>query len=361
MEKPTFAYGHDYGNSDTCGVLAADGPISRQLPSVFAAGSWSEVQRFAASNGRSVSEYLQFGHYVLSYVNDKDQLIEKYIGQKVFDDGLAPVSTSGDQERYWRNNYSLESLMVSSGSATSETIYGLHVVSGLPIHLYSPENAKNVVSALSGSHIFKLNGCERSMTIHSVKVIMEGAGALIAYGSNEPGSLEGVIDVGGETTDLFAARGQRPLSALCDGRSLGVAAAADLFSRKFKEAYGRVVGLDTCSSLLRQHVQRSNLLEVRDSHHASIPAFELADLIQASLDAVGQEIATFVSQKWKDHLHDMSRVLLVGGGAHYFKKSIQERLPFARAVPRPEMANAAGYASLAEAIMQRVQSVEAVG
>jgi hypothetical protein len=354
---PVFAYGHDFGNSETCGVLIGKGwHQERQIPSVFAPGSWREVESFAGSLGKTVNEYMQFGHYVLEYQNQKDHTVEKFIGRKVFDDGLQPSTTRADQERYWRNNYNLEALMVGTASCVPDASYGLHVVTGLPIHLYSPENAQQVQATLSGTHIFKMNGLERSMTVLSVKVVAEGAGALIAYGSNESEAIEGVIDIGGETTDLYAARGQRPLKALCDGQSIGVARATDLFNQKFRETYGRALSLDVCSTLLRQHVGRVPYMEIRDVQRRLVQTANLSQLIEAALSAVGQEISTFVAQRWKDYLFEMGRILIVGGGAYYFKQSIHERINFAKAVPKPEMANAAGYSSLAEAILARASA-----
>ena len=342
----TFAYGHDFGNNECDGVLAGQGwHQERQIPSVFAPGTWREVETFAGSLGKSVQEYLQYGHYVLAYVNNRDQLVEKYLGQKVFDDGLSPSTTRADQERYWRNNYSLEALMVGSASCVQEQSYGLHVVTGLPIHLYTPENARQVEAALLGSHVFRLNGQERSMVVQSVKVVAEGAGALIAYGSNDSAIVEGVIDIGGETTDLYGARGQRPVRAMCDGLSRGVAAAADLFNQKFRESYGRALSLNMCAQLLRQHVARVAYTEVRDAQRRIVQSMDIAQLIDTALDTIGQEIATFVAQKWKEQQFEMQRALMVGGGAYYFQLSIMERLPFARMVPRPEMANAMGYAT----------------
>jgi hypothetical protein len=360
MRKSTlksFAYGHDFGNSETCGVLTGHGyHQNRQIPSVYASGSWRESETMAASAGKSVREYLQFGHYVLSYTNERDQLIERIIGQKVFDDGLHPSTTRADRERYWRNNYSLEALMVGSASANTEPGYGLHVVTGLPVHLYTLENTQAVVNALAGTYTFKLNNEARTMVVESVKVVAEGAGALVAYASGE-NQIEGVIDAGGQTTDLYGARGQKPIRAMCKNLQKGVAAAADLFSAKFAENYGRPLSLNVCQLLMRQHVSQVDYLEVRDSQRRVVRSEELAGLIDSALDTIGQEIATFVAQAWADHMYDVSRALIVGGGAHYFKRSIQARLPFAKSVPAPEMANAEGYARLAEAVMQRQQAV----
>jgi hypothetical protein len=360
VRKPTlktFAYGHDFGNSETCGVLMGHGyHQNRQIPSVFAPGTWREVETMAASAGKSVREYLQFGHYVLSYTNERDQVIEKIIGQKVFDDGLHPSTTRADRERYWRNNYSLEALMVGSASATSEAGYGLHVVTGLPVHLYTLENTREVVNALLGTYTFTLNNVPRTMMVESVKVVAEGAGALVAYATGD-NQIEGVIDIGGQTTDLYGAQGQKPIRAMCKNLPKGVAAAADLFNAKFAENYGRPLSLNVCQLLMRQHVAQDTYLDVRDSQRRIVQPRDLAALIDYALDTIGQEIATFVAQAWADQMYDVSRALIVGGGAYYFKRAIQARLPFAKSVPAPEMANAEGYARLAEAIMQRQEAV----
>ncbi|HEX7737679.1 MAG TPA: hypothetical protein VF458_22710 [Ktedonobacteraceae bacterium] len=353
-----FGYGHDFGNSETCSVLRGhDISQNRQIPSVFAPGTWREVETMAAAAGKSVRDYVQFGHYILSYTNERDQVIEKIIGQKVFDDGLQPSTTRADRERYWRNNYSLETLMVGSASANSEPGYGLNVVTGLPVHLYTLENTRAVIDALSGTYTFKLNNEPRTMVIKSVQVVAEGAGALIAYATGE-NQIEGVIDIGGQTTDLYGAHGQKPIRAMCKNLQKGVAAAADLFNTKFAENHGRPLSLNICQLLMRQHVAEDPYLEVRDAQRKHVQPADLGALIDYALDTVGQEIATFVAQAWADHMYDVGRALIVGGGAYYFKRSIQARLPFARSVPAPEMANAEGYARLAEAIIQRKQAVK---
>jgi len=354
MSIKVFAYGHDFGNSETCGVMSGNGyHQKRQIPSVFAPGTWREVETLAASAGKSTSQYVQFGHYILDYVNESGQHIERIVGQKVFDDGLTPSTTRADRERYWRNGYSLEALMVGSASCTPEAVYALHVVTGLPVSLYTMENARSVQSALLGTHTFRLNNENRSMVVQSVKVVAEGAGALIAHGS-QSGQIEGVIDIGGQTTDLYGAQRQTPIRSMCKGLNKGVAAAADLFASKFNEEYGRPLALNVCQTLMRRHVAGVPYdIDLRDSNRNFIQPDDIALLIDGALETVGQEIATFVSQAWADQLFDLSRALVVGGGAYYFRKQIQARLSYAKSVLAPEMANAEGYASLAEVIMQR--------
>jgi plasmid segregation protein ParM len=356
---PVFGFGHDFGNSTTCQKLISNASlqVERCIPSVACIGSWRKVEAAAAGSGKEVKEILASDHYVLEYDNvEEARRVEKYIGQKVFDDGAKPMDSHGDSSRYWTNNYNLELLMVGSASMIEAQEYGLHVVTGLPISIYldDPNHAESVKEALLGAHVFTFNGRMRVMHILSVKVIMEGAGALIAYGTNEE-VLQGVIDIGGRTTDLFVARGQKPRTANSKGFDMGVQAAADRFQEKFREVYGRSLSLDTRMELLKQHVNRRSYRSVKDKSGLRIPDERMAALIESSLREIGQEIATSVVAAWDDILMEFDKVLVVGGGAHYFTEDIQVRLQQAACTAKPEMANAQGYARLADAMAQRAR------
>jgi hypothetical protein len=364
MGYHVFSHGHDFGNSETCGVLLAPNQhIERRVPSVSAIGSWRRV--VAAAKGMGQEEVqLQANHYVLEYdteENGEARRVEKIIGQKVFDDGATPLQTIGDSSRYWVNNYNLEMLMVSTGSILMHyPEYGVHVVTGLPISVYldDPANAELVRDALLGVHRYYLNGAERIMHVESVKVIMEGAGALIAYGTTEP-VLQGVIDIGGLTTDLFAATGQKPRTSMCKGFPLGVAAANERLAEKFREHYGFTPSLEARADLLKQHVTRVPYRVVNDRKYNRIPDDMLKSMVESSLREIGQEIAQQVVMAWDRDLQEFRQVQIVGGGAHYFAPYIRERIAMAKAAPRPEMANAEGYARLAEAAYRRAAAAAA--
>ena len=354
MTYTTFGFGHDFGNSETCQVLLGSlGRFERRIPSVACIGSWKKVIATAKGAGKALHEILQPDHFSLEY-GTGDQHVEKYIGQKVYDDGAKPLDSHGDSNRYWTNNYNLEMLMVGSASMIQDQEYGLHVVTGLPISIYldDPGNAEKIKQALLGTHTFQFNGVLRTMHVLSVKPIMEGAGALIAYGSNDD-ALQGVIDIGGRTTDLFVARGQKPRPANCRGFSLGVQAAGERFSEKFREAFGYTLSFDSRMTLLKQHVMRQPYRPIKDKQHIRIPDVQIEPLIEMSLREIGKEIATSVVAAWDEILMEFERVLIVGGGAHYFAKDIQERIRPAARTMKPEMANAQGYARLAEAVTQR--------
>ena len=354
-----YPYGHDFGNSETCAVMLGPNWLAeRRIPSVVAPGSWKQVIESASGSGKLVKDVLAHNHYVLEYdIQAPEGLrhVEKVVGQKVFDDGATPMETRGDSSRYWTNHSSLEMLMVGSASMSRDEEYGLHVVTGLPIANYSQEHAGYVRQALQGSHRFWLNGEQRVLHVLSVKCMMEGAGALIAYGSNDDNTLQGVVDIGGQTTDLFLAKGQRPLSILCKGKPLGVAAAADRFNQQFREAYGRSLHLEACKELLYQHIHQTGYRQVRDQNGKLIPSTQLHAFIEGALREIGQAIATFIAASWNEYVFDIARILIVGGGAYYYARDVQGRFGNASPVERPEMANAAGYASLAEVIAKRAQ------
>src|SRR5262245_6619535 len=358
MTYQTFGFGHDFGNSETCQVLfSPHGRFERRIPSVTSIGSWKRVVATAKGAGQEISSILSPDHYVLEYDDPQSKRrVEKFVGQKVFDDGENPLDSHGDSNRYWTNNYNLEMLMAGSASMVQALEYGLHVVTGLPISLYldDPDNAEKVKKGLIGTHTFQFNGVEHTMHVLSVKVIMEGAGALIAYGENND-ILQGVIDIGGRTTDLYVARGQKPRPANSKGFPMGVQAAAERFNVKFREAFGYTLSFDTRMTLLKQHVTHQPYRAIKEKQSRTIPEDKIEAIIEISLREIGQEIATSVVASWDEILMEFEKILIVGGGAYYFAKDIQERIKLASRTLKPEIANAQGYARLADAVAQRAR------
>jgi len=358
MGYSIYGYGHDFGNAECCTTIISNGTrIERRIPSVACIGSWRSVVASANGVGKSVQEIMQPDHYVLEYDHLDERRIEKYIGQKVFDDGAQPMSTHGATDRYWINNYSLEMLMVASASMVPDSEYGLHVVTGLPITTYLQDDGakEQVQKALIGTHHFMLNGRERTVHVLSVKVIMEGAGALLAYGTNQD-VLQGVIDIGGLTTDLYVAKGQKPRAANSSGFKMGVTAAADLFNNKFVATYHYHLTMETRKALLSQFVHGQVLMPVRDKKAHVIDSNLITTLINEALREIGQEITTAILAQWDDIIMEMGTILIVGGGAYYFAADIQSRLMGVRRAQKPEFANVAGYAALAEALAKRSQT-----
>lgn len=81
-------------------------------------------------------------------------------------------------------------------------------------------------------------------------------------------------------------------------------------------------------------------------------------ITEHALANLGNEIASFVGAAWNASESgvvgsDIGRVLLVGGGAYYVVEPLRARIPPLVVPPRPELANALGYAALANELSQR--------
>src|SRR5207249_1937437 len=142
----------------------------------------------------------------------------------------------------------------ASGSLIPQTEYALNMVTGLPVETFvNADIRRKVKQALEGEHRFTLNGVRRLAVVRVMKTIMEGAGAIIAHGANDE-ILQGCIDPGGRTTDLFVAEGQSPILHLCKGKELGVEVAADLLSSRFQAKYQRPLKASETRELFHAYV-----------------------------------------------------------------------------------------------------------
>jgi hypothetical protein len=343
----TYQYGHDYGNTETAGVLLLNG---RHHHLTVPQGTLSDLERIRSATGQGHASsvgVLQQGEYALVFRNT-----EFFIGTLALTQSRTSSTGKGDMNRYW-NQRSLEMLLTVSGTIIPERDYRLNVVTGLPIETFNVSNRKRVKEALEGVHEFVLNGRPRIVEVKVSRVIMEGAGAIIAYGSSDP-IKQGAIDIGGRTTDVFASDGQMPLLPLCKGKALGVELAADRLSSQAQAKYLRPLTAQETREVLRAYVNKSTYPKLFASG-TRIPELDLIEWSRHVLRSIGSEIASFVSQVWNNSEYggvagDIAKVLLVGGGAYYFREDIQKIIPHVEIPMQPELANAIGYAALADQV-----------
>lgn len=348
----TYAYGHDFGNAETCGVVIVNRKYrqSRVIPSAIAQGSMEDLERLGVT--------IKPAHFVYKGIGNAG---EQFVGELALEQSSLSFSGRGDIGRYWSEK-SLIMLLVTASSLVKDDEFGLNVVTGLPVETYlgDPGSRKKIKTALEGIHVFSVNGKRRTIHVTVNRVIMEGAGAAIAYGMQDKSSIQGVIDIGGRTTDLFVAEGQTPLRHRCAGFPRGVEIAGDLLSTNFERKYGRPLGRLEIRRIFRKHVEHNDLPQIM-ARGIAVP--NMPDLVEEALRQIGNEIVSFVSSQWGESeggtevASSFARVLSIGGGAHYFKKQLQALIPGAKFVECPEEANAYGYALFAE---QQLQSLRAV-
>jgi len=354
-----YDVGFDPGNSETAVVIIdPDGSRKARIcPSYVCRGSYDALARFRmmSGNGQSVhpSEVLQPDEYVLTYPDTGTS--EHYVGELALSQGKGASSARGDISRYW-SPIVLLLLLTIVGLCIPDDEYEAHVVVGVPIETYSDQNRRKVRHCLEGEHCYLLNGQRRRAIVSVEKVIMEGAGAMIAHGDDRA-VRQVVIDVGGRTTDLYTANGQAPLIPLCRGASLGVELAAELLNATMQARCNRALTPQETRSVLRATVGSSQYPPIH-ANGQEISPIDLRLWTEEALRNVGRDITTFVSQTLANGelgavATDMAKVLLVGGGAYYFYRDIAKLIPHVTVPQQPELANALGYAALARHLLLR--------
>jgi plasmid segregation protein ParM len=376
---PHYCLGFDFGNAETGAVLVdpAHGSLrALTLPSATASGRLSDLlrtragldmQSFAdalAPDSLHASGPLSSQEYVLE-VDDS----EWFVGDLALTQARDPSTARGDIHRYWSRR-ALHLLLVASAHLVParHLEFDLSVVTGLPVETFTAQTRQQVRAALEGDYTFGLNGVRRIAHIRVVSVIMEGAGALIAHGATRP-LIQGCIDVGGRTTDLFVAHGQHPILPLCGGKPLGIETIGDHLSQRFETVYGRPLKAAERRAILRAvvarqrpplHTEQSAAEPAIYASGVEVPFEELSAWCDALCADAGAEIAAFVGAAWNSSETgavgaDIAHVVLVGGGAYYVADALRERIPHLVTAPHPELANATGYGALAQELCRRAQ------
>lgn len=350
---PRYHGGFDDGNSDVSLVLS--GPPERHvtIPSAVSLGTLAKMTRVVS--GRDGVDYLrqgdalQGGEYVVKY----DQT-EYYVGSLALKEAREEKTGRGDITRYWSRK-ALVRLLATVGALIPQDCE-LFLVTGLPVNSFTRENAGRVKEALNGSHAFQWNGRDRFVRVHVMRVVMEAAGALITYGAEGKRTRQGVIDIGGRTTDIYAAEGQHPLVDWCRGIPIGVESVGDLLSAKYQEAYGRALTPAEIRACLMGYFTGFTM-PIR-THGRSVSGADLSRWMAEAISTVAQEIVGFISASWRSSeeggiAEDLDPVLLIGGGAYSFYKDLHAHIPHILTPDRPELANAEGYAALAQVTYER--------
>lgn len=354
----TYFYGHDFGNATLGGVVRQKQTKlgQRLLLNLSAPGTATKQQRRQDAEVRTGDAPLvgrtpfDEKEYLLTFRDSST-----YHGELAWTSAQASTGM-GDISRYWSER-NVRALLVCSASILPDPSYALTVVTHLPIASYTRENKEKVVAALEGEHTFQLNGQTRRAIVQVSQVIMEGAGALIAYGLPDP-VKQGVIDLGGYSTDLYATLGQRPRIEQCQNSPLGVSRIGVLLNERIADALqGHVLDAYDLHRVLHA-LQQDRDYPPLFHKGAPLSPTTLRAWARTAQTAAAEEIRAFIAATWRsneegDVAVDFARVLLVGGGAHYFRTTVLEQLPHVLIPRQPEMASAEGYALLAETLASR--------
>lgn len=355
MSKPqsiikTFAYGHDYGNSEVGGV-AIDGRniLQRSMPTAVALGDARVLQSLDVS--------LDSNDYVFQMEGDSNAY---FVGDLALSQGKDPVSDRGNIRRYQSIN-SLRCLLVNAASLIRKKAFGLHVVTGLPMETYKDVSTMRaeIMRSLSGTHRFSLNGESYVVEVSCVRVLPEGSGSSITSGARDE-SMQAVIDIGGRTTDLYVSKGLQPQTAYCVGVPLGVESAGDLLAQMIKAKYGRVLRPGEIRLILRALCGAGKMPTI-SYNGADIDVYPLAN---RAIEEIGGQILSWVAARWNSNERgdvgsEFKTISCIGGGAYYFGAILRTRIPHLALVDAPELINAAGYAAFAHGLLIKQQKEQA--
>ncbi len=350
-----YPYGHDFGNAEMGGVTVVNARnVSLSVPTAFAKADINAMQNLGIRMDLSEVHTIQFSGEELAYA----------VGDLALQQSLDVYHGRGDIQRY-ASKYSLRGLLTIAAALIPDTEFGLYVVTGLPAETYIKNMAlrNSIKTALDGTHVFTTDNGKtwRSATVEVGTVVMEGAGALIAYGDKNASKTteSAVIDIGGRTTDLYVARGQIPVTEYCKGKPLGVETATQLLMDAFEAKYDRPLSPLEAREVTHAFASNGDLNFPDISVYGkTISALELSRLAREAVNQVGSEIASFVAMAWRQSDRDavaasFKPVLNIGGGVYYFYRVLKQRIPHLTRPDDPIHANGLGYCSLAGRLLIR--------
>ena len=272
----------------------------------------------------------------------------------------------GDISRYWERDVSARNLLVAAALTIPDQSFAIDVVTHLPAgESYNEYTIDLITRSLSRAFAFTLDGRERHITATMRRVVMEGAGTMIAYGSSQKKADQVSVEFGYYSTDVFRLKNSRPEISLCGSIPIGVGAIADLINAQARVQYqGFTFSPDQMHALLFAAVAPIGIGGV-----PSYPPFKYQGqmlsnslihswYIAARERVYQQELLPFLNRKLKTNeagaalAAGLDTVLAVGGGAYHFTPCLLPSIPHLQQPTRAEMADTVGFAFLANAMAQ---------
>ncbi|GER91143.1 hypothetical protein KDW_53050 [Dictyobacter vulcani] len=357
-----YPYGHDFGNAEIGGVTVINGKtVSLSIPTAFAKVDPTALRNLGVNVDQSNVHVMRFEEEEAAYA----------IGDLALQQAVEVYHGRGDIQRY-SSRFSLRGLLTIAATLIPDTEFGIYVVTGLPAETYIKNAALRsaIKESLDGTYTFTLNDetTPRRIVVELATVVMEGAGALIAYNDRSSNKMteSAVIDIGGRTTDLYVARGQVPVVEYCKGKPVGVETATQMVMDSFENKYDRPLSLFESREIMHAYAAQEQGEIARypeiSSYGQTIGHYELERLVKEAVEQVGSEIVSFVASAWRQSDRDavaasFKPVLNIGGGVFYFYSFLKKRIPHLTRPDDPIHANCIGYCTLAgRLLIRKVQS-----
>lgn len=371
MFYPTYAYGHDFGNSETSGYTQTRaGEAVLTFPSALHRGNHEELMRLVgatSSNDGEISILNRTSH-TLKFCDQAGEEHDLFVGELAIKQAgnttMDVLTGRGQMQRYW-DYRSLALLLATSGTLISDAEYGLAVVTNIPVSSHTKTNVERVKAALEGEFSFTLDGRKRQAHITVKKTIMEAASINVIYNTGQ-GKM-GVVDIGGRTTDVYMVDGLAPMKDQCKSFDVGVETAADRAKDRFEEQFDYPLSVNGTRALMRVYLSSKRYQEIPSIRNAGVSDAHVERLLRAILHEVGQEMVSAIQGAWNQSFKsgavadDVSVIYSIGGGAHYFQEELHSLFAGRLTIPpHPERINAYGCFHLARHYLKRDEAVTKV-
>jgi plasmid segregation protein ParM len=270
---------------------------------------------------------------------------EWYIG----DDALLHSRAQGmrqDRGRIGSPEERLLALVAIAALAGDATEVEAQVVTGLPVLWFEAQDRKALAQSWRGMHKLTLGGRRLTIAVKQVRVIPQPIGGFFSWALAEDGVARvaeadllrsyALWDVGWNTTDLTAIKDGQPIARWSGGERTGARRVVEIVADRVQHLYG--LDLDpheTDTAVRRGYVEPYG--ERKD----------IRPLVAAAVRDVADDVKAKATALWNTG-EDFARVFIFGGGAILLGKAILEAFPRnGELLPRPELANALGFARFA--------------
>jgi len=364
MAMKWYPYGHDFGNSESCDVLIKNGKqLKANTPTAFVRVDPQTMRNVGVDlDTDPTSDQGTTSHLIIQLDNEP---FAYAFGHLALAQGVTVWSGRGDDDRY-TSRYNIRAILALSSQLIPDKEYGLYIVGGLPADIYmkNAELRKEIKQSLDGLYRFSMDDGKtwRTCAIEVANVVMEGAGALLAYNRNGqtiPKDADAaIIDIGGGTTDLYAQHGPVPLTEYCKSARIAVETAANVLCSAFERKYRPMAEYEARAILhAYSSTTKKKPYPKLSANGKEISPEEQEALVKPILIQVGEDIASFVAATWRPSggASRFNPVVLIGGGHYYFADVMKKKIPHLEFAEDPSNANALGYATLASKLLLRKQ------
>jgi plasmid segregation protein ParM len=212
------------------------------------------------------------------------------------------------------------------------------LVTGLPVSQYLDETRRNAVAEqMRGSHQVTP---KRSVTVDKVKVVPQPVGGLLDYIAQQDADIEDarvlVVDPGFFSVD-WVVIANKDLHRQSSGTSLNASSVIlEEASRLIAKDHGAAVGTEALENVLRAGKPSVLVLGQR---------VEIAPYIEQAARTIGPVVVESIQKSLRTESRMVDLVVLVGGGAEFFREAVQSAFPRLTVVTtqEPVFSNARGF------------------